>query len=288
MYDKFSFAKGYRARAIFVICNAVFMIVLCTLMLIPIFKVLADSFDGVGSYELTLLPKQFTIDAYKLVVSTESLYRPFLTSIFVTTVGTLLALALSSMGAYVLIQKEMPGRNFFTYMILFTMIFNGGLIPTYLVIRDLKLLNTLWSVILPLAINTYNLVLLKNFFSTIPRGIIESAEIDGCTPFMTFLKIVLPLSKAGLAAIGLFYAVAYWNCFFQFIMYINNQDLYNFQVRLRELILNDDYLQAGALTIFPKSVQNAAIIVSIVPVMILYPFLQKHFAKGVNLGAIKG
>lgn len=288
MYDKFSFERGYRARAIFVIGNAIFLIVLCALMLIPIFKVLSDSFDAVGSYELTLFPKQFTADAYKLIVSTESLYRPFLISILVTTIGTLLALVLSSMGAYVLVQKEMPGRNFFTYMILFTMIFNGGLIPTYLVIRDLKLLNTLWAVILPLAINTYNLVLLKNFFSTIPKGIIESAEIDGCTPFMTFVKIVLPLSKAGLAAIGLFYAVAYWNCFFQFIMYINNQDLYNFQVRLRELILNDDYLQAGAMTIFPKSVQNAAIIVSIIPVMILYPFLQKHFAKGVNLGAIKG
>ena len=288
MYDKFSFAKGYRARAIFVICNTIFLILLCILMLVPILKVLSDSFDAAGNYELRFFPKVATLDAYQLILSTESLFRPFMISIFTTVVGTILALTISSMAAYVLTQKEMPGRNFFTYAILITMIFHGGMIPTYLVIRSLGLLNTLWAVILPMTCNTYNLILLKNFFSTIPQGIVESAEIDGCTPLMIYTKMVLPLSKAGLAAIGLFYAVAYWNTFFNFIIYINNPDLHNFQVRLRELILTDDFLQRGTFTIYPQTVQNACIIVSIIPVMILYPFLQKHFVKGVNLGAIKG
>lgn len=288
MYDKFSFAKGYRARAIFVICNTIFLVLLCIAMLVPILKVLSDSFDAAGNYELRFIPRIMTTDAYKLILSTESLFRPFMISIFTTVVGTILALTISSMAAYVLTQKEMPGRNFFTYAILITMIFNGGMIPTYLVIKSLGLLNTLWAVILPMTCNTYNLILLKNFFSTIPQGIVESAEIDGCTPLMIYTKMVLPLSKAGLAAIGLFYAVAYWNTFFNFIIYINDPELHNFQVRLRELILTDDYLQRGGLSVYPQTIQNACIIVSIIPVMILYPFLQKHFVKGVNLGAIKG
>lgn len=288
MYDKFSFAKGYRARAIFVICNTIFLTLLCIAMLIPILKVLSDSFDAVGSYELRFLPKVMTLGAYRLIISSDTLLRPFFVSLFVTTVGTFLALFISTMCAYCLVQKQMPGRNFFTYMILITMIFNGGMIPTYLVMKDLHLLNTLWSIILPATCNTYNIILLKNFFSTIPQGVVESAEIDGCTPMMVYTKIVLPLSKAGLAAIGLFYAVHFWNMYFQYIIYIDNDKLYNFQVRLREIIQLDDVVQDGGMAIYPGSVKNAAIIVSIIPVMILYPFLQKHFVKGVNLGAIKG
>jgi putative aldouronate transport system permease protein len=288
MYDKFSFAKGYRARTIFVIFNTLFLVILCALMLIPLLKVLSDSFDAVGSYEIRFIPKNFTYAAYQLIVTTENLYKPFLISVFVTTFGTFLALLISTMCAYVLIQKEMPGRNFFTYMILITMIFNGGMIPTYLVMKDLHLLDTLWAVILPATCNTYNIILLKNFFTTIPQGIVESAEIDGCTPMKIYTKIVLPLSKAGLAAIGLFYAVHFWNMYFQYVIYINNKDLYNFQVRLREVLLEDDVIQDHGWSIYPGTVQNAAIVVNIIPVMILYPFLQKHFVKGVNLGAIKG
>lgn len=268
MYDKFSLAKGYRARAIFIVCNTLFMILLCIAMMIPLLKVLSDSFDATGTYGLRLVPEVFTIDAYKLILSTESLFRPFFISLYVTTIGTLLAMFISSMGAYTLTQKEMPGQSFFTYAILITMIFNGGMIPTYMAMKNLGLLNTLWSVILPATCNTYNIILLKNFFSTIPKGIVESAEIDGCTPFMIYLRMVLPLSKAGLAAVGLFYAVAYWNDFFHYIIYINDSTLHNFQVRLREMILTDDYLQDQGFLVYPQTIQNASIVVSIIPVMI--------------------
>lgn len=288
MYDKFSFKKGYRARAFFVMGNTVFMIIVCILMLIPLLKVVSDSFDATGNYGIRLIPNVFTWDAYKLILQTESLLRPFMISLYTTTIGTMLAMFISTMGAYTLTQKEMPGQSFFTYAILVTMIFNGGMIPTYLAMKNLHLLNTLWSVILPATCNTYNLILLKNFFSTIPKGIVESAEIDGCSPFKIYIKMVLPLSKAGLAAVGLFYAVAYWNDFFHYIIYINDTSLHNFQVRLRELILTDDFLQDQGFSVYPQTIQNAVIFVSIIPVMILYPFLQKHFVKGVNLGAIKG
>jgi putative aldouronate transport system permease protein len=289
MIDKFSWQKGNRARSVFRILNILFMLLLIVAMLVPVMKVLADSLDAKGTIELRLIPSKPTLAAYEIIASTVSLYRPFLISIFVTVVGTLTALIVTSLGAYVLAQRNLPGRTAFTYLILFSMIFHGGMIPTYMVVRSLHLLDTLYAVILPVCCNTYFLILLKNFFGTIPVSLMESAEIDGCTPMGILFRIVLPLSKAGLAAIGLFYAVYFWNSFFPYILYINNSDLYNFQVKLRELILLDAQVDPGAFqNIYIRTLQNAAIVVSIVPVAILYPFLQKHFVKGVNLGAIKG
>lgn len=289
MNDKLGFEKGRRGRTIFMICNILLMIVIMVIMLVPIFKVVSDSLDAKGSTELRLFPQEMTLGAYQIICQTVSLYRPFLISIFVTVTGTLIALTLTSLGAYVLSIGKLPGRTLLTYLILFTMIFHGGMIPTYLVIKSLHLVDTLWAVILPLSCNTFFLILLKNFFSSIPVSIIESAEIDGCSPLGVLTKIILPLSKPGLAAIGLFYAVHYWNSFFQFIIYINNSDLYNFQVKLREMVLSDAQVDNGNLdTVYIRTLQNAAIVVSIIPVAMLYPFLQKHFVKGINLGAIKG
>ena len=201
--------------------------------------------------------------------------------------GFLLVPFLSTVGAYVLIQWDMPGRNFFAGIMLFTMIFQGGMIPTYLVMKNLHLTNTLWVVILMPAINVYNLVLMRNFFEGIPTSLFESATLDGCSPIQIFYKIVLPLSKAALASIGLMFAVSYWNDYTNYKLYITtDQSLYNFQMKLRSIIMGSD-LPAANGGAAENTVTNAAVIVAILPFMILYPFLQKYFVKGINIGAVK-
>ena len=180
----------------------------------------------------------------------------------------------------------MPGRTLFANMLLFTMIFNGGMIPTYLVLRQLHLTNTLWVVILYPALNVYNLVLMRNFFEGIPASLYEAATLDGCTPMQTFVRIVLPMSKPALASIGLMYAVSYWNDYTHYKLYILDSNLYNFQMKLRGMIQGSD-LPTASGNATENTIKNAAIIVVIIPFMILYPFLQKYFVQGVNIGAVK-
>ena len=235
---------------------------------------------------MRLWPQQFGLAGYQRIFSDPLLSRPLMISFITTVAGTLFALTLSTFGAYVLIQWEMPGRTFFANMLLFTMIFSGGMIPTYLVLRDLHLTDTLWAVILLPALNVYNLVLMRNFFEGIPASLFESATLDGCSPMQTFIRIVLPMSKAALASIGLMFAVSYWNDYTNYKLYITQPTLYNFQMKLRGMIMGSDLPQVGG-GLAENTVKNAAIIVVIIPFMILYPFLQKYFVKGVNIGAVK-
>ncbi len=277
--------KTKKATAFDYVLVLIFVLI-CFIMIIPIYKVLIDSFDLRTAYGMKLLPEKFGLAGYKSVFTNPTLYRPFLVSCLTTVAGTFFGLAISTLGAYVLIQWKMPGRNFFAALLLFTMIFNGGMIPTYLVMRALHLTNTLWVVILLPAINVYNLVLMRNFFEGIPGSLFESAEMDGCSPMRIFFQIVLPLSKAALTAIGLMFAVSYWNDYTNYKLYITNENLYNFQMKLRSVIMGSDLPTAvGGAT--ENTVKNAAIIVAILPFMIVYPFCQKYFIQGVNIGAVK-
>ena len=272
---------------LFNVINGILFILISIIMLIPIYKVLVDSFDLSSAYGMRLWPKQFGLAGYASVLSNPTLYRPLLISVGTTLAGTFLGLALSTLGAYVLIPWDMPGRTFFANFLLFTMIFNGGMIPTYLVMKNLGLTNNLLGVVLLPAINIYNLVLMRNFFEGIPQSLFEAATLDGCTPMATFIKVVLPLSKAALASIGLMFAVAYWNDYTNYKLYITDSSLYNFQMKLRSIMMGSDLPQAnGGAT--ENTVKSAAIIIAILPFMILYPFLQKYFVKGVNVGAVKG
>lgn len=272
---------------LFNVINGILFILISIIMLIPIYKVLVDSFDLSSAYGMRLWPKQFGLAGYASVLSNPTLYRPLLISVGTTLAGTFPGLALSTLGAYVLIQWDMPGRTFFANFLLFTMIFNGGMIPTYLVMKNLGLTNNLLGVVLLPAINIYNLVLMRNFFEGIPQSLFEAATLDGCTPMATFIKVVLPLSKAALASIGLMFAVAYWNDYTNYKLYITDSSLYNFQMKLRSIMMGSDLPQAnGGAT--ENTVKSAAIIIAILPFMILYPFLQKYFVKGVNVGAVKG
>lgn len=289
MKEKFSFAKGHRGRTIFNICNYAFFVILMVAMIVPILKVVVDSVDPSAAYGIRLIPKKFSLDAYEYIFGTSSLYRPFLVSIYTTIVGTAVGLAITTIGAYVIIQKDMPGRGLFVNMILFTMLFNGGLVPTFLAVKSYGLLNSVWSVILQLSISAYNMILMKSFFESLPETLFEAAEIDGCTPFGTFIRIVLPLSKPALASVGLFIAVAFWNDFFHFQIYIQNPNWMNFQVKVRELILSDSLLgtpTSGSMS--PEMLKSAVVIIVMAPFLIVYPFLQKYFVKGVTLGAVKG
>lgn len=279
--------KDYPKIRLFNVINGIIFILISIIMLIPIYKVLVDSFDLSSAYGMRLWPKQFGLAGYESVLSNPTLYRPLLISVGTTLAGTFLGLALSTLGAYVLIQWDMPGRTFFANFLLFTMIFNGGMIPTYLVMKNLGLTNNLLGVVLLPAINIYNLVLMRNFFEGIPQSLFEAATLDGCTPMATFIKVVLPLSKAALASIGLMFAVAYWNDYTNYKLYITDSTLYNFQMKLRSIMMGSDLPQAnGGAT--ENTVKSAAIIIAILPFMILYPFLQKYFVKGVNVGAVKG
>jgi putative aldouronate transport system permease protein len=279
--------KDHPKIRLFNVINGIIFILISIIMLIPIYKVLVDSFDLSSAYGMRLWPKQFGLAGYASVLSNPTLYRPLLISVGTTLAGTFLGLALSTLGAYVLIQWDMPGRTFFANFLLFTMIFNGGMIPTYLVMKNLGLTNNLLGVVLIPAINIYNLVLMRNFFEGIPQSLFEAATLDGCTPMATFIKVVLPLSKAALASIGLMFAVAYWNDYTNYKLYITDSSLYNFQMKLRSIMMGSDLPQAnGGAT--ENTVKSAAIIIAILPFMILYPFLQKYFVKGVNVGAVKG
>lgn len=279
-------SKTKKDRSVFPVINTIIFVVVCLFIMIPIWKVLVDSFDMQTSYGMRMWPKTFGLAGYISVFTNPTLSRPLIISIITTVAGTFLELTLCTLGGYVLIQWHMPGRGLLSGILLFTMIFEGGMIPTYLVVDALHMTNTLFSVIFLPAINVYNLVLMRNFFEGIPTSIFEASEIDGCTPLQTFYKIVLPLSKAALASIGLMIAVGYWNNYTTFKIYITNADLYNFQMKLRSMIMGSDLPTAiGGAT--DNAVKNAAVMVAILPFMILYPFCQKYFIKGINMGAVK-
>lgn len=289
MGEKFSFKKEYRARTLFNIFNYLFFVLMMIVMIVPILKVFVDSVDPTATYGIRLIPKAFSLAAYEHILGTRELYRSFFVSVYTTIIGTAVGLFVTTLGAYVIIQKEMPGRQLFVNIIMFTMLFNGGLIPTYLAIKDYGMLDSIWAVILPLALSAYNIVLMKSFFEGLPESLFEAAEIDGCTPIGTFWRIVLPLSKPALASVGLFIAVAFWNDFFHFQIYINNPDWMNFQIKVRQLILSDTLLGTPSGGGLPAEMLKSAVVVTVMaPFLFIYPFLQKYFVKGVTLGAVKG
>ena len=271
---------------LFDVVNYIVFLIIALLIIVPIWKVVVDSFNAVGVYQFQLWPNRPTFDGYRTIIETVRLYQPFLNSVYTTVAGALLGLVLSTLGGYVLAQKDLPGRDLIAGFLLFTMIFSGGMIPEYLVMKELGLVNNMWILVVKHGINVYNVVLMKNFFEGIPESLYEAAKIDGCTPMGIFFRIVLPLSKAALASIGLMFAVTVWNDYSTVRIYITDPDQVNFQYKLRNMIMDGDTpttsYQVSQTTLF-----NSGIICAILPFMVAYPFLQKYFVKGVNIGAVK-
>ncbi|MBQ8823211.1 MAG: carbohydrate ABC transporter permease [Lachnospiraceae bacterium] len=280
------YRKPKKKVQMFDVINYIVFILLGLIIIVPMWKVLSDSFNAVGVYQFRIWPDKFTLDGYKTIIETQALYRPFINSVVTTILGALLGLVLSTLGGYVLIQFEMPGRSLFAGLLLFTMIFSGGMIPEYLVMKELGLVNNMWILVFKHGINVYNIVLMRNFFEGIPASLYEAAKIDGCSPMGIFFRIVLPLSKAALASIGLMFAVTVWNDYSTVKIYITDNDQVNFQYKLRNMIMDGD-TPTTAYKVSQNTLFNAGIISAILPFMMLYPFLQQYFVKGVNIGAVK-
>ena len=279
--------SGKRKKfSLFDAINYIIFIIIALIVLVPIWKVVVDSLNAVGVYQFRLWPSQFTLDGYRVIFGEQGLFRPLINSFVTTIVGTLFGLILCTLGGYVLIQFDMPGRNLMAYFLLFTMIFSGGMIPEYLVMRRLGLLNSMWILVIKHGINVSNIVLMRNFFEGIPGSLFEAAKIDGCSPMRIFLRIVLPLSKAALASIGLMFAVGVWNDYSTVQIYITDPNQVNFQYKLRVMIMDGD-TPPTQYPVSQTTLYNAGIIAAILPFLILYPFLQKYFVKGINIGAVK-
>ena len=240
-------------------------------------------------------PRNFSVESYQMVIAESSIWMGYGNTIIYTVLGTLVNLALTTMIAYPLSCRETPCRGLLTFIASFTMLFSGGLIPTYLLVRQLGMYNTIWAMLLPTGITTYNMLVMKNFFqSSIPGELKEAAYLDGCTDIQTLFRIVLPLSGSIIAVMVLFYAVAHWNEYFNALIYLKDRSRMPLQVILREILLqNQELAQGDGTGLYEKmmaaeTMKYAIIIVASVPVICMYPFVQRHFVKGVMVGAIKG
>ncbi|WP_427888929.1 carbohydrate ABC transporter permease [Kribbella sp. GL6] len=272
------------------------LLVFCAVVIVPFVGVITTSVAPNKQINesggLVLLPKSVNFRAYESLFAGGVVTRALFVSIFVTIVGTLLSLVVSCLLAYALSRPGFTAGRPILLIVLFSMLFSPGIIPLYLMVKGAGLLDSIWALIVPTMISAFNVVVLRAFFMNLPSEITESARIDGAGELMTFSYIVLPLSKAVLSVIGLFYAVAYWNAFFSALLYLNDSKLWPLQLVLRTYVINDTQLgsaELGTELLPPQaSIQMAILVVSIVPILIIYPFLQRHFAKGVLTGAVKG
>ena len=282
---------------LFRLIRDVILLLFCVIVLYPVIYVISASFSNplsVMKNEVVLLPKGFTLIGYEKVFSNPDVWNSYKNTIVYTIVGTALNVILTSTGAFALSRKDFKGRNFWTFYITFTMFFSGGIIPMYLLIKQLNLYDTFWVMILPGAISAWNMIIMRTFFqSNVPMELQEAAIIDGCNDLVIFLKIALPLSMPIIAIMTLFYGVDHWNSFFGAMLYLSDRDKFPLQLILREILLQN--ISSGNVEgpaadqqIVGESIRYALIIVATVPILLVYPFIQKYFVKGVLIGAIKG
>lgn len=272
--------------------NYLFLVMFSLATFLPFVYVIIHSFSAQPG---SLWPESFTLDAYRYIFSTNKFISSLGISVYITLLGTAISLIGSSLMAYALSYSHLKGRQVILFLVVVTMLFNGGMIPTYFVVRGLGMLDTLWSLMIPNAISAFYLIIMKSFFQSIPDEIKESAKVDGAHELVLLFRIVIPLSLPAMAAFGLFYSVGIWNQYFNAVLYIQDDDKWPVQILLRQIII----LSSGGLGENPamdgeniasisRSIQMALIIVATVPIILVYPFLQKHFAKGVLLGSVKG
>ncbi|MDF2959936.1 MAG: YtcP3 [Paenibacillus sp.] len=280
---------------LFDIINYLFLFIIASLAVIPFIYIIAGSMateQELLEKSFLLFPSEFSFTAYQYIFETKTIPKSLLVTIYITLAGTFVNLLLTSLMAYPLARRDLDGRKYLMLMVLFAMLFNGGMIPTFLVVKELGLLNSTWSLILPGAINAFNLIIMRNFFMQLPDGLEEAARIDGCNDLGILFRIVLPLSLPAMATFSLFYAVGHWNSFFSAILYINNAEKWPIQVWLRQIVIMSqggfsDYSEEMPMPP-AQTMKMAVIVISTVPILLVYPFLQKHFAKGVLVGSVKG
>jgi putative aldouronate transport system permease protein len=286
-------SRGYR---VFRAVNAVVLTGVVVVTLYPFVNILARSFSGeryVRSGQVSLWPRGFNVTTYQRVLADSTFWVSYRNTVVYTVVATLISMVLTTCYAYVLSKRQLRGRGVLVGVAVFTMFFNGGLIPNYVLVSGLGLRNTLWAIVLPNAINVFNLLVMKAFFESMPVELEEAAAVDGLDTYRVLLRIVLPLSKAVLATMILFYAVSFWNSWFSAFLYMDRENLFPVTVYLRNLIAgassatNESMASATALQI-QANIQAVTIVLTVLPVMLVYPFIQRYFVSGVMLGAVKG
>jgi len=286
---------GYRA---FQAVNAVVLIAIMLVTLYPFVNVLAQSFSSEGfisSGQVNLVPRGFNVETYKTVMADNLFWTNYRNTVVYTVVATAIAMVLTTTFAYAISKKHLRGRGIFIGLAVFTMFFNGGLIPNYVLINGIGFTNTMWAIVVPNAISIFNLLVMKSFFENMPEELEEAAAIDGLSTYGILLRIVIPLSKAVMATMILFYAVSFWNSWFAAFLYLDDADLYPVTVYLRNLIAgatNAASVSGGSssegLSQVAANIQSVTMVLTVLPIVLLYPFIQKYFVSGIMLGAVKG
>jgi putative aldouronate transport system permease protein len=280
--------KNSIGRKIFVSINGLFILAVCAAILIPLLMIVVTSLspdEVIAGKGFVLIPQGLTFKNYIAIFN--SGYMPsFYNSIFVTVSATFFSMAMTLVMGYALSHKQLPGRTAVIRFIVATMMLDAGIIPFYMVVRYLGMIDSYWSLIIPSAISTYNLILMKNYMGSIPDSLLESARIDGCTEMGILIKIVIPVSIPIIAAVTLFYTVAHWNTYYQVVMFINDSKKYTLQVLLRQLIFQSESAVSSVSAL--NNFKMAVMIMTMLPVLVLYPFIQKYFISGIMLGSIKG
>lgn len=282
--------------SIFTLMKCLFLITILLSIVLPLLHIVAVSLSSnikIMNNEVFLLPKGFTLQAYSYVLTDERVLLAYRNTVIYVIIGTLLSLSTTAAAAYALSKKRLFLHRVWMIGVIITMFFSGGMIPTYLTIRKLGIYNTMWVMILPSLISSWNLIVMRSFFIAFPEEIEESGKIDGLNDIGVFFYLVLPVSKASLSTIGLFYAVGIWNSYFTPFLYIETKELFPLQIILRSMLVSGTSMHAtseagGDITMVPESLKYATVIVSILPIMMVYPFIQKYFVKGVMVGAVKG
>ncbi|MFD1134757.1 carbohydrate ABC transporter permease [Paenibacillus urinalis] len=292
-----SFVARKKGLSLFDWINYSLILLISLFCLFPFLYVLSVSFTDPETYvpfQFYLFPEKWSLDSYRYILSTNSFVNAFKNTIFITVVGTLLNIIVSFTMAYGLTKKTLPGHKWIMGLVIFTLVFSAGVVPNYLLIKELNLLNSHWSLILSALTNAWSLIVIKSFLESLPSELEEAAKIDGSSDIGVFLKIVIPLSMPCIATFTLFFAVGHWNTYFNALIYLSDSSKWTLQLLIKTLVIDSNSMavaQAGAAdehVVPQETIRMASIVLAMLPILAVYPFLQKHFAKGVMLGSVKG
>ncbi|WP_127589664.1 carbohydrate ABC transporter permease [Paenibacillus lautus] len=288
--------KESRSYKVFKVCNAIILLFVVFITLYPFLNVVAQSFSSesyINSGKVNLIPRGFNIDTYKTVTKDAMFWTNYKNTVVYSVVGTAISMFLTTIFAYALSKKRLVGRKFLTMFAVFTMFFNGGLIPNYVLINSLGFSNSIWAIVIPGAISIYNMLIMKSFFENMPEELEEAAAIDGLNTYGMLFRIVLPLSKAVIATMVLFYAVGHWNSWFPAFLYLDQKELFPVTIYLRNMIAGaTGVTSAGAtstdnLTQISANIKSVTMVLTILPILTIYPFVQRYFVTGIMLGSVK-
>lgn len=287
--------KVSRGMRVFRAFNLVFLLVVVFLTLYPFLNIIAQSFSSEGfinSGQVNLFPRGFNVETYKLILADSTFWNNYGNTVLYTVVATAISMVLTTSFAYAIAKKDLKGRGLFIGIAVFTMFFNGGLIPNYVLISSLGMRDSIWAVVLPNAISVFNLLIMKSFFENMPRELEEAAAIDGLTQYGVLFRVILPLSKAIVATMVLFYAVANWNSWFQAFLYLDRPDLFPVTIYLRNMIAGVTTAGSAGGTAenlgqIAANIQSVTIVLTVLPILCIYPFVQKYFFSGIMLGSVK-